>query len=215
MFTGLIEEIGTVRMVRPRGDGAVLTVEANKVLEGVQLGDSIAIAGVCQTVVRYEPGWFQVEAVKETMERTRFGAWRRGERVNLERALRASDRMGGHLVQGHVDGLAEVADIKQLQSSYRLTLRPRDGDLTYVVEKGSICLDGISLTVASVADAAFDVEIIPHTWQATTLHLLKPGDAIHLEWDVIAKYVHKMLGGYVGRTPTEGLTEGKLREMGF
>ncbi len=218
MFTGLVEEVGTIRMMRRRGDGAILTIEARRVLEDVQKGDSIAIAGVCQTVVHFQPGWFQVEAVKETLERTRFAEWSRGQKVNLERAMRPIDRLGGHLVQGHVDGMAEVAGIKRLESSHRLTLRPLNGDMTYIVEKGSICLDGISLTVASLTDSTFDVEIIPHTWEATTLHLLKGGDKIHLEWDVIAKYVYKMLHAFKSGTDKKesgGLTAEKLMEYGF
>lgn len=213
MFTGLIEEVGTVRNVRPRGDGATITVEARQVLEGLELGDSVAISGPCQTVISFDTSSFTVEAIRETMQRTRFGEWKPGQKVNLERAMRPSDRLGGHLVQGHVDGVVEVLKIQELAGSWRLRLALPEEGRPFVVEKGSIAIDGISLTVAATGGDWFEVEIIPHTWSHTTLADLKVGGNVHVEWDLIAKYVHHMLSAYTGSKG--GLTLEKLLSSGF
>jgi riboflavin synthase len=214
MFTGLVEEVGRVKSVAARGDGATLEIEAETVLEGARVGDSISVAGVCQTVVELTPAGFTVEAIRETMARTRFGSWGPGSEVNLERALRPSDRLGGHLVQGHVDGLVAVQEIRELEGSHRLRLQlPEDGR-PYVVEKGSVCLDGISLTVVETSSGWFEVEIIPHTWRETTLRSLRRGDRVHAEWDIIAKYVRNMLAGYLDGGGG-GVTLEKLFASGF
>jgi len=213
MFTGLIEEVGTLRSVRPRGDGATLTIEAKQVLDGLQLGDSVAISGPCQTVIAFDSSTFTVEAIRETMQRTRFGEWKPGEKVNLERAMRPSDRLGGHLVQGHVDGVVDVVKIQELAGSWRLRLALPGEGKPYVVEKGSIAIEGISLTVAATGDDWFEVEIIPHTWSHTTLVTLKAGAKVHVEWDLIAKYVHHMLSAYTGKSG--GVTLEKLLASGF
>lgn len=213
MFTGLVEEVGTIKSVSPRGKGATVVVTANKVLEELKLGDSIAVSGACQTVIAFDNGGFTVEAVQETMRRTRFGSWRSGDPVNLERAMRPMDRLGGHLVSGHVDGLSEVLDIRQLDGSWRLRLALSAEGSPFVVEKGSVCLDGISLTIASRGENWFEVEIIPHTWSETTLCNLRKGDRIHVEWDQIAKYVQHMLKGYTSQQG--GLTMEKLFQSGF
>lgn len=212
MFTGLIEEIGTVQSVRPRGDGATLTIKASAVLDGLKLGDSVAIAGPCQTVISFDQTSFTVEAIRETMQRTRYGSLKSGDRVNLERAMRPSDRLGGHMVQGHVDGLVEVQAIQQLAGSWRLRLSLPEAGRPYVIEKGSISLDGVSLTVASTTDTAFEVEVIPHTWSHTTLSDLRKGEKVHVEWDMIAKYVHHMLNAYTGGS---GVDMNKLLAAGF
>ncbi len=193
MFTGLVEEVGTVRQMRPRGEGATLTVSASSVLEGLEIGESISIAGACQTVVSVEADGFTVEVVRETLRRTRFGSWKPGDRVNLERAMRPSDRLGGHIVQGHVDGVISLRSITPLPGSRRLSLELPPEGRPFVVEKGSVALDGISLTVAGVGENFFEVEIIPHTWENTTLRHLRPGDGVHVEWDLIAKYVRNMM----------------------
>ncbi len=212
MFTGLVEEIGVIKTIRPRGDGAAITVQADKVLVGVQLGDSIALSGACQTVVSFERTSFTVEAVRETMNRTKFGKWTTGQVVNLERAMLPTSRMGGHMVQGHVDCVSEVVSVRQLSGSWRVGIAHMNEGRQFVVEKGSIALDGVSLTVASTDDKTFEVEVIPHTWANTTLNQWKPGEKVHIEYDIIAKYVANMLGAY---TKNEGITMQKLAESGF
>jgi len=213
MFTGLVEEIGTIRSVSPKGAGVSIEVNAKKILEGIKLGDSIAIAGVCQTVVSFNNTSFKVEAVQETMKRTRFGDFRPGSIVNLERALQVSDRLGGHIVQGHVDEIVFIKDIRQLNGSWRVRLGSQNGEkFEYIVEKGSVALDGISLTVAEYKGETFDVEIIPHTWSNTALKEKKIGDKIHVEYDIIAKYVKQMLSGYKS---DDGLSIAKLLQAGF
>ncbi|MCB2210668.1 riboflavin synthase [bacterium] len=212
MFTGLIEEVGVIRGNRPRGEGATITVEAHDILDSsVKIGDSIALNGACQTVVTLEKNLFTVEVVRETLHRTRLGEFKPGDPVNLERAMRPTDRLGGHLVQGHVDGMIKLLNVKPLAGSTRLRLELPEPDAPFIVEKGSVALHGVSLTVAKRLDDAFEVEIIPHTWQQTTLHLLKPGEKVHVEWDLIAKYVRNMLGPHTGG----GLTMDKLRQAGF
>ncbi len=212
MFTGLIEEVGTIHAIHPRGDGMTLVVEAKIVLDNLQLGDSICISGACQTVVGRDHSSFTVEAVQETIKRTRFVNWKRGDRVNLERAMLATSRFGGHIVQGHVDALVSVARIQSLAGSWRLILRQHPEGKRYIIEKGSVALDGVSLTIATAREDTFEVEIIPYTWTHTTLNLLKPGETIHAEWDILAKYVERML---YGDKKSGGLTLEKLRDAGF
>ena len=155
---------------------------------------------------------FVIEAVQETLTRTKFGNWRRGDKVNLERAIRPMDRLGGHMVSGHVDGMVTIRNIHELGGSWRLTIDLPDDGHPYVVEKGSVALDGVSLTVASRTKESFDVEIIPHTWENSTLKELRQGDQIHIEYDMIAKYVQHMMAAYAD---TPGLTKEKLLQLGF
>ncbi len=216
MFTGLIEEVGKIRSFERRGTNAVINIEASEVLDDVKIGDSISISGACQTVVSFGSDSFVVEAVSETLSRTKFGNWKRGDFVNLERAVRPMDRLGGHIVQGHVDTIVNIQAINQLEGSWRLSLELPEKQRQYVVEKGSITLDGISLTVAAVSGYTFEVEVIPHSWEHTTLKHLKTGDAVHVEWDVIAKYVENFLTAS-GQVPgkSSGITMDKLNELGF
>jgi len=212
MFTGLVEEVGRVRSLARHGDAASLVIEAKAVLEEMKTGDSINIAGACQTVVAKGAGTFTVEAVRETLLRTRFGELKPGDLVNLERAMRPADRLGGHLVQGHVDGRIRLLSVAELKGSRRLRLElPAEG-ASFVVEKGSIALDGVSLTIAALAEGWFEVEIIPHTLACTTLGTARPGDTLHVEWDVIAKYVARSLNPNVR---SGGVTLSKLLEAGF
>jgi riboflavin synthase len=212
MFTGLIEEVGIVRGNQKRGDGSTLTVEAKEILDNtVKLGDSIAINGACQTVVSLDRNTFTVEVIKETIERTNLGRFNSGDPVNLERAMRPDDRLGGHLVQGHVDGMIRLLAIQALAGSTRLRLELPEADKPYVVEKGSVALNGVSLTVAARNDDSFEVEIIPHTWKETTLVKSKTGDLVHVEWDLIAKYVRNMVAPHT----SGNVTMNKLREAGF
>jgi riboflavin synthase len=195
MFTGLVEELGTVRAVVPNATGARLEIEATTVLDDAVLGASIAVNGCCLTAVELGDGWWAADAVEETLRRTCLGALAAGMRVNLERPVRLSDRLGGHIVQGHVDGVGEVAGKEPLaDGSTRLAVATDDSILRYVVEKGSIAVDGVSLTVAGVDQKTFEIALIPHTATVTTLGIKGPGDPVNLEVDLLAKYVERLLG---------------------
>ena len=191
MFTGLVQGTGVVSAVEPRTDGARLRVET--ALGGeLSPGDSVAVGGVCLTAVEADRGGFAADVVAETLRRSALGALRAGALVNLELPLRASDRLGGHLVQGHVDGVGAVDAAREEGLGRVLRIVPPAELLRYVVEKGSIAVDGVSLTVAEVDDEAFGVALIPETLERTTLGALAPGDAANLEVDVLAKYVEKL-----------------------
>jgi riboflavin synthase, alpha subunit len=193
VFTGLIREIGTVVSREGDDDGVRLTVKAAATAGGAQLGDSIAIDGVCLTVVAVEDGTLAFDAVPETLERTSLGTLYHGSRVNLEPAVRAGDALGGHYVQGHVDGVGTVQTVEAEGDGKRIWFDAPVDLLRYVVEKGSIAVQGTSLTVAATSDAGFAVALIPHTLEATTLGELEPSDRVNLEVDVLAKYVEKLL----------------------
>ena len=194
MFTGIVEELGTV----VSREGAKLRIEATRVLDGVQLGDSTAVNGCCLTVVAWEdptddrPGWWEADVSDETYSRTSLGTLQPGDPVNLERPVRLMDRLGGHLVQGHVDGVGTV-----LQEVPDLIVELPDGLSRYVVEKGSITVDGVSLTVVDALSDRFSVAIIPHTSEVTTLGARKVGDPVNLEVDVTAKYIERLTAAYL------------------
>ena len=189
MFTGLVREVGTVRSMV---DGR-LTIDAPETARGVQLGDSVAIDGVCLTVVAFDDTSFGFDAVPETLSRTSLGTLDQGSRVNLEPALRAGDPLGGHYVQGHVDGVGSVRSVVAEGEGRRVRFEAPSDLMRYIVEKGSIAVQGTSLTVAAVDDTGFEVALIPHTLQATTLGELEPERRVNLEADVLAKYVEKLL----------------------
>ena len=184
MFTGIVEELGEVASF----DGARLRVSAVAVLEDAKVGDSIAVDGCCLTVVEMGPGWWDADVSDETTRRTTLGGRSPGDRVNLERPVRPYDRLGGHIVQGHVDGVGEV-----VAPAPDLRVRMPHDLLRYVVEKGSVTVDGVSLTVVDVLDDGFTVAVIPHTQAVTTLGVRGPGDRVNLEVDVTAKYVERLL----------------------
>ena len=195
MFTGLVEEIGVVEELEQLDDAVRIAVRAPKVTEDAAPGDSIAVDGVCLTVVDNVDGTFTADVMRETLDRSRLGTYEAGAKVNLERALAAGQRMGGNIVQGHVDGVAEV--VSRTPSEHwdvvRFTL-PRHLD-RYVVEKGSIAVNGTSLTVSAVGKGYFEVSLIPTTLRETTAGALAPGDPVNLEVDIVAKYVEKMVQG--------------------
>jgi riboflavin synthase len=194
VFTGIVEELGRVRAVERREGGARLEITARTVLDDTRVGDSIAVNGCCLTVVELGAGWWAADAVIETLDRTALGALERDEPVNLERPLRLSDHLGGHLVQGHVDAVGHVATRSPLaDGSTRFMFAAPPDLLRYVVEKGSVAVDGISLTVTAVGDDGFDVAAIPHTLAVTTLGHKTEGAAVNLEADLIAKYVERLL----------------------
>lgn len=195
MFTGLVEEIGVVEELEQLGDAVRIAVRAPKVTEDAAPGDSIAVDGVCLTVVDNANGTFTADVMRETLDRSRLGTYEAGAKVNLERALAAGQRMGGNIVQGHVDGVAEV--VSRTPSEHwdvvRFTL-PKQLE-RYVVEKGSIAVNGTSLTVSAVGKGYFEVSLIPTTLRETTAGALAPGDPVNLEVDIVAKYVEKMVRG--------------------
>jgi riboflavin synthase len=193
MFTGLIREVGRVLSVEGGADGVRLTIEAPQTAPDAQLGDSVAIDGVCLTVVAVAGDSLAFDAVPETLDRTSLGTLDHGSRVNLEPALRAGDALGGHYVQGHVDGVGSVRSVEPEGEGKRIWFAAPPELLRYVALKGSIAVQGTSLTVAAVDGAGFAVALIPHTLEATTLGALEPEDLVNLETDVLAKYVEKLL----------------------
>jgi riboflavin synthase len=194
VFTGIIEELGRVRAIDRREGGARLEIAATTVVADARVGDSISVNGCCLTVVDSGDGWWAGDVVIETLERTALGSLDAGEPVNLERPLRLSDHLGGHLVQGHVDAVGHVAAKSPLaDGSTRFTFSAPPDVLRYVVRKGSVAIDGISLTVASLDDDNFDVAVIPHTLAVTTLGHKERDAAVNLEADLIAKYVERLL----------------------
>jgi riboflavin synthase len=225
MFTGLIEEQGTVRSMRPQGRGFRISVQAALVLEGLKIDDSVNINGACQTVVRCDAHSFDVEAVEETILKTTLGAFKSGKRVNLERAMQLGGRLGGHLVQGHVDTRGRVVSIEEQQTSWLLTIDTPPEFARYIVPVGSICIDGVSLTAARVEGTRVTVAVIPHTWSVTTFHELSVGSAVNLEFDIIGKYVERIMmygnGSQAasGHTSTynnsSGMTAEWLTSMGY
>lgn len=215
MFTGIIEEVGRVDTLSRRGTSAVLEILATRVLESTQLGDSIAVNGVCLTVRRQSSGRFQVELSQETLNRSSLGSLKGGSLVNLERPLLPTSRLGGHFVQGHVDAVGKVLAIRTEGEFAVWKFLLPDSVERYVVEKGSITVDGISLTVASLTSEAFEVALIPHTLENTNLRTRQIGDEVNLECDILAKYVESMLKQRKNRPSKSPLTEEYLKELGF
>ena len=193
MFTGLVETTGTVVDVIQQADGTRLTVAAESIAPALSEGDSVTVNGVCLTATRVEAGTFAADVVAETLRRSSLGPLEPGSQVNLELALRANDRLGGHIVQGHVDGVGEVESVAPEGIAHTVRIAAPPELLRYVVEKGSIAVDGVSLTVAAVDAAAFEVALIPETLGRTTLGSLAPGRRVNLEVDILAKYVEKLL----------------------
>ena len=193
MFTGIVREVGRVAAVEGDDDGLTLQVEAPRTAEALAVGDSVAVAGVCLTAEAVEDGTVRFHAVPETLARTSLGRLGPGDQVNVEPALRAGEPLGGHIVQGHVDDLGTVASLVEEGDGARLTIGAADGVLRYCVEKGSIAVDGVSLTVAALEGETFSIALVPHTLAATTLGRLSPGSPVNLEVDVLAKYVDRLL----------------------
>jgi riboflavin synthase len=189
MFTGIVTDIGRVRSVRQTERDRRYEIETAWDTAGIDLGASISHAGCCLTVTEKGPGWFAVEVSGETLSKTTLGDWSEGDRVNLERAAKLGDEMGGHVVSGHVDGLGRVVSVTPEGGSHRIAIEAPEPLHRYIAPKGSITVDGVSLTVNAVEGRAFGLNIIPHTWEATTLGHLKPGDAVNLEIDMLARYL--------------------------
>lgn len=228
MFTGIVEEVGTIASIRKGAHSCVLTVKAGKVLSDVQEGDSIATNGVCLTVTSFTRDTFCADVMHETLNRSSLGYLRPGSAVNLERAMQMGGRFGGHIVSGHIDGMGTITNIKEDDNAVWFTVSAPQALLHYVVEKGSIAIDGISLTVASVSEDSFSVSVIPHTRANTALAGKHVGDAVNLENDCIGKYVEKLLfasspetapkgngGGSAAAAPEAGITREFLAKYGF
>ncbi len=193
MFTGIVTDLGRIRSITKAGDTRV-EIETAYDTSAIDIGASVACSGPCLTVVDKGPGWFAVEASAETLARTTLGGWREGSRVNLERPMRVGDELGGHIVSGHVDGVAGVVEATPEGDSIRFAFEAPEGFARYIAPKGSISLDGVSLTINEVDDARFGVNIIGHTRERTTFGVLTPGDRVNLEVDTIARYVARLLG---------------------
>lgn len=216
MFTGIIEEVGVIKSIRMGAQSAVITIEAEKVLEDIHLGDSIALNGVCLTVTSFDSHSYSVDIMHESLKRTNLGSLKSGSRVNLERAMAADGRFGGHIVAGHVDGTGKITSMEKDDNAVWIYIQAEPSVLKYIVEKGSITIDGISLTVAKVDEKSFAVSVIPHTGTHTTLLEKKPGDTVNLENDMIGKYVEKLLNYQEKENkPSSRITMEFLRENGF
>lgn len=216
MFTGLIEEVGSIQNIRKGAASCVLTVSCHDVLAGSKVGDSIAVNGVCLTATSVGSGYFTADVMHETMSRSSLGKLSVGSPVNLERAMPADGRFGGHIVSGHIDGTGIVTALEQDDNAFWYTVEAEPSLLRYIVEKGSIAIDGISLTVAYVDDKSFKVSIIPHTRAVTALNAKGPGDIVNLECDIIGKYVEKLTRpGKAGEEKPSGITEEFLLKNGF
>jgi riboflavin synthase len=193
MFTGLIEEIGEIYNISSIGGGYKISVKSSYIINDLAIDDSVSINGACQTVVQVKNNLFEVEAVEETLRKTTLGGFRNGKKVNLERALTLNKRLGGHIVLGHVDCVGTVQSIQPERTGILIKIKYPKEFSKYVISSGSICMDGVSLTTARTDNDWFLVSIIPHTWNKTTLNLLKTGDQVNLEFDVLGKYIEKLI----------------------
>lgn len=215
MFTGIVEELGKIKSFNMNGNSGKIEIGASKVLEGTKIGDSIAVNGICLTVVAMNDNSFMADVMAETVRRSCLSEVSSGDYVNLERAMAADGRFGGHIVSGHIDGTGVISKMVREENAVLVTIEADAGILNYIVEKGSICIDGISLTVASVSDKDFMVSIIPHTGSETTLLKKNVGSKVNLENDIIGKYIGKLMN--IGKTEnnTSNITMDFLIENGF
>ena len=217
IFTGIIEELGVVKSIAINGASGCITIKAKKVLEGTQLGDSIAVNGTCLTVTSINSDGFSADVMAETVKRTSLSQVGKGDLVNLERAMILNGRFGGHIVSGHIDGTGTITKYTKEENAIWVTIKAPDEILDLIVEKGSICIDGISLTVATVSDQDFQVSIIPHTAKETTLIHKKVGSLVNLENDIVGKYIKKLMENNQEEQAKKasGLTMEMLEEYGL
>lgn len=217
IFTGIIEELGVVKSIAINGASGCITIKAKKVLEGTQLGDSIAVNGTCLTVTSINSDGFSADVMAETVKRTSLSQVGKGDLVNLERAMILNGRFGGHIVSGHIDGTGTITKYTKEENAIWVTIKAPDEILDLIVEKGSICIDGISLTVATVSDQDFQVSIIPHTAKETTLIHKKVGNLVNLENDIVGKYIKKLMENNQEEQAKKasGLTMEMLEEYGL
>ena len=215
MFTGIVEEMGTIRSIRRGPHSAIIEIQAKVVLEDIHIGDSIAVNGVCLTATSFTANSFTADVMHETLNRSSLASLQPGSRVNLERAMAANGRFGGHIVSGHVDGLGTILSTLRDDNAIWYTIGTSPEVLRYIVEKGSITIDGISLTVARVDSQSFSISAIPHTVAVTVLQDRKPGDKVNLETDIIGKYVEKLLQPKETPKKESGITWDFLVKYGF
>lgn len=220
MFTGIVEELGIIQSLNMQGTSGSIRIQAKKVLENTKIGDSIAVNGICLTVTSMTGNGFTADIMAETVRRSGLKEARTGDAVNLERAMAADGRFGGHIVSGHIDGTGVITEYRQEENAVWVTISAQPEILTLIVEKGSICIDGISLTVATVSDTQFQVSVIPHTAEETTLLHKRVGNMVNLENDIVGKYVQKLLGlaGNMQESTADsggGLTMEMLQDLGY
>lgn len=220
MFTGIIESLGTIKQIRPTGDGRILTIDCDLDLSESRIGDSIAVNGACLTAVQLEPKSFSVDMAPETVDRTTFKELSRGSRVNIERALKLSARIDGHLVSGHIDGTGTIASIQRKSNAVIVTVSVSEKLGADMIEKGSVAIDGISLTINRCSPDEFEVSIIPHTASITSIGFKKEGDRVNIETDMIGKYVKKIMMGTrsandASSVPGKGVSLELLAKNGF
>lgn len=215
MFTGIVEEIGKVQNIKKNVKSFVLTIEGNKIFEDINIGDSISVNGVCLTVTTFTNNSFTADVMYETMSRSSLGQLKNGSHVNLERAMTANGRFGGHIVSGHIDGTGKIIKIEKDDNAIWYTIAVKDNLMKYIVEKGSIAIDGISLTIAKVTVDNFSVSIIPHTVQETILSHRSDGDIVNIENDVIGKYVEKLITFEKNKKVESNITMDFLMKSGF
>lgn len=216
MFTGIVEELGIIRKLHVSGHSGSIEIEAHKVLQNTNVGDSIAVNGICLTVTALGKDFFTADVMAETVRRSSLKNATSGDFVNLERAMAADGRFGGHIVSGHVDGTGTILSMKREENAVWVTISAPPSIMKFIVEKGSVCLDGISLTVAAVGESDFKVSVIPHTGEETTLLKKKAGNTINIENDIIGKYVDRLLN-FKDSSPSDsgGITMDFLRKYDF
>jgi len=214
MFTGIIEEIGKIQETQPIAGGVSLKIEANKILEDISVNDSICIDGVCLTATKIDEDGFWVDAVGATLEKTTFAGVKSSTSVNLERSLRLNDRLGGHIVQGHVNGIGTITELKKIGENYLLKIYVPDELEKFLIKEGSIAINGISLTIADLIKNQVVISVIPHTWQKTTLQLKQVNHKVNVEIDILAKYVEKLLAKKSSEKKID-ISENWLKELGY
>lgn len=216
MFTGIVEEMGTIAGIQKGAKSAVLTIQAQKVFSDIHIGDSIALNGVCLTVTSFSKDTYTADVMNETLQRSSLGSLTIGSKVNLERAMPADGRFGGHIVSGHIDGTGTIKKVEKDDNAIWYTIAAPENLMKYIVEKGSIAIDGISLTVAKRSDADFAISMIPHTAKETVLSQKKPGDIVNLENDIVGKYIEQLMQyNKKEETKPSAITKEFLLKAGF
>jgi len=213
MFSGIIEEIGQIQKIDSINGGIKLTISADKILEDIKTGDSVSVDGICLTVTSFNKNNFTVDAVGETLKKTTLSKIKNKSYVNLERAIRFNERIGGHLIQGHVNSIAKINQLKKLGENYLLQIELPSDLMKYVIKEGSIAVDGISLTVADIHDNKINISIIPHTWQNTTLQYKTENDFVNIEVDFTAKYIENFIKNFLSQK--NEITEEMLKKLGY
>ena len=214
MFTGIIEEIGKISSIQPIAGGMRIKISSSKILDDISVNDSICVNGVCLTAIKTEDDGFWADAVGATLEKTTFSQIQLSAPVNLERSLKLNDRLGGHFVQGHTNGIGTILEINKLGENYFLKIKVDDNIEKYLINEGSITIDGVSLTIAELDGPNVGISLIPHTWQNTAIQTKKNGDKVNVETDVLAKYIEKLVGKN-GANENINITENWLKELGY